>query len=119
MQQGSYVASLIQRRLRGEPALAFHYRDHGSMATIGRARAVADLGWLKLSGFLAWLAWLFIHLIYLIEFQNRVLVVMQWGWNYFSRNRSARLITGVEPLAIPARISDSDARKVPAERTMG
>jgi NADH dehydrogenase len=98
MQQGRYVASVIQRRLRGEPPLAFHYRDRGSMATIGRAAAVADLGWIYLSGYLAWLIWLFVHILYLIQFGNRILVLFQWAWNYFTRNRSARLITGKDIL---------------------
>jgi NADH:ubiquinone reductase (H+-translocating) len=98
MQQGRYVADLIQRRLRGEPPpRAFHYHDRGTMATIGAASAVADLGWIKLSGYLAWLVWLFIHILYLVEFENRLLVLVQWGWNYFTRNRSARLITGKTP----------------------
>lgn len=96
MQQGSYVADLIQRRLRGVPAVPFHYRDRGTMATIGRAAAVADLGWITFSGLLAWLAWLFIHLLYLVEFQNRFLVLFQWAWSYFTRNRAARLITGTD-----------------------
>jgi NADH dehydrogenase len=97
MQQGKYVAELIVRRLRGQaPSGPFRYHDRGSMATIGRAAAVADLGWLWLSGWLAWMAWLCIHLVYIIHFDNRVLVLFQWGWNYFTRNRSARLITGVE-----------------------
>jgi NADH dehydrogenase len=96
MQQGRYVADLIQRRLAGQPPLPpFRYHDRGNMATIGHAAAVADLGWLRLSGYLAWLAWLFVHIIYLIEFENRVLVLFQWAWNYFTRNRSARLITEV------------------------
>jgi NADH dehydrogenase len=98
MQQGRYVATVIQRRLRGEPPLAFHYRDRGSMATIGRAAAVADLGWIYLSGYLAWLIWLFVHILYLIQFGNRILVLFQWAWNYFTRNRSARLITGKDIL---------------------
>jgi NADH dehydrogenase len=97
MQQGRYVADLIQRRLRGEPGQPFRYRDRGTMATIGRAAAVADLGWVRLSGFLAWLVWLFIHILFLIEFENRILVLFQWAWNYFTRNRSARLITGKVP----------------------
>jgi NADH dehydrogenase len=97
MQQGRYVADLIQRRLRGEPPRPFHYHDRGVMATIGAASAVADLGWIKLSGYPAWLAWLFIHILYLVEFENRLLVIVQWGWNYFTRNRSARLITGKKP----------------------
>jgi NADH dehydrogenase len=94
MQQGQYAADLIQRRLRGEPPPRFHYRDRGSMATIGAHSAVVDLGWAKFNGYVAWLAWLFIHLLFLVEFENRLLVLVQWAWNYFTRNRSARLITG-------------------------
>jgi NADH dehydrogenase len=99
MQQGRYVADLIQRRLRGAAPVPFHYRNHGTMATIGRAAAVADLGWIAFSGLMAWLAWLFIHILFLIEFQNRILVLFQWAWNYFTLNRSARLITGSDPSA--------------------
>jgi NADH dehydrogenase len=94
MQQGRYVAKLIGARLRGESLPPFAYKDPGSMATIGRNAAVADLGWIRFGGYLAWLAWLFIHLLYLVEFENRLLVLLQWGWNYFTRNRAARLITG-------------------------
>jgi NADH dehydrogenase len=93
MQQGRYVADLIGRRLRNEPPVPFHYNDKGSMATIGRASAVADLGWLRLSGLTAWLVWLFVHITFLIQFENRFLVLFQWAWNYFTRGRSARLIT--------------------------
>jgi NADH dehydrogenase len=96
MQQGKYVADLIQRRLEGKTPRPFRYRDRGNMATIGRASAVADLGWTSFSGYPAWLAWLFIHILYLIEFENRMLVLFQWAWNYMTRNRSARLITGTE-----------------------
>ena len=92
-QQGVYVARLIQRRLRHEQTAPFKYTDRGNMATIGRAAAVAQMGSWKFSGLLAWLAWLFVHLLFLIGFQNRLLVLVQWGWNYFSRNRAARLIT--------------------------
>ena len=67
------------------------------MAIVGRAEAVADIGGRRFSGLLAWLAWLFIHLMNLVEFENRLLVVIQWAWNYFTRNRSARLITGEPP----------------------
>jgi NADH dehydrogenase len=102
MQQGEYVAKLIQQRLRGQTPPSFQYHDRGNMAIVGRAEAVADIkGW-RFSGFLAWLAWLFIHLINLVEFENRLLVLIQWAWNYFSRNRSARLITG-EPLSQPVK----------------
>ena len=97
MQQGQYVAELIQQRLRGQTPPPFHYRDRGSMAIVGRAEAVADINGRHFSGLLAWLAWLFIHLLNLVEFENRILVVTQWAWNYFTRNRSARLITGEPP----------------------
>jgi NADH dehydrogenase len=100
IQQGRYVADLISARLRGTTLGPFRYRDHGSMATIGRSAAVVDLGWIRFSGFLAWLTWLFVHLVYLIEFGNRVLVLMQWAGNYISRNRSARLITGETALPL-------------------
>ena len=94
MQQGRYAAELIRARLKGRNLQPFKYHDKGNMATIGRAAAVADLGWIKFSGFLAWLAWLFVHLMYLVQFDNKLLVLFQWAWNYFTFNRSARLITG-------------------------
>ena len=93
MQQGAYAARLIRNRLRGRRERAFSYTDRGSMAVIGRAAAVAQIGRAKFHGIGAWLIWLFIHLMYLVEFENRILVLTQWGWNYFTRNRSARLIT--------------------------
>ena len=95
MQQGRYTAEVIDSRTAGVPSPpSFHYHDRGAMAIIGRASAVADLGKLRFSGFLAWLAWLFVHLMYLVEFENKILVLVQWGWYYFNRNRAARLITG-------------------------
>lgn len=98
MQQGRYIAELIRRRMRSAPPPPpFRYRDPGNMATIGRGAAVADFGRVRLSGFVAWLTWLFIHLINLIEFENRMLVLVQWAWNYFTWNRGARLITGGPP----------------------
>jgi NADH dehydrogenase len=100
MQQGRYVAHLIGRRLRGRTMPPFQYRDLGSLATIGAGAAVADFGWARLSGFLAWQAWLFVHLINLVQFENRLMVLTQWAWNYVTRNRSARLITeGRDPAA--------------------
>ncbi len=99
IQQGKYVGPVIERRLRGEKSPPFRYRDQGSMATIGRASAVADLGRIKLSGYLGWLAWLFVHLANLIGYENRLLVMLQWAWNYFTRNRAARLITGDSPFS--------------------
>lgn len=94
MQQGAYIARRITDRMDGKVTAPFRYRNRGSMATIGRSRAVADLDWLAFGGLPAWLAWLFIHLMYLVEFENRVLVLWQWGWNYLTWNRGARLITG-------------------------
>jgi NADH dehydrogenase len=108
IQQGRYVADLIKRRLKGQTLPPFHYHDRGNLATIGRSAAVADLGWVQFSGFFAWLTWLFVHLLYLVYFENRVLVLFQWAWNYFTRNRSARLITGQDrlpPLRSPAPAS--------------
>jgi len=100
IQQGKYVAGTIERRLRGEKTRPFHYLDKGNLATIGRAAAVADLNWLRLSGLPAWLIWIFIHLFYIIEFQNRLLVLVQWAWLYLTYDRSARLITGKNPLPL-------------------
>ncbi|MBA3684471.1 MAG: NAD(P)/FAD-dependent oxidoreductase, partial [Planctomycetes bacterium] len=95
VQQGTYVARVIAERLTGgAPPPPFRYKDKGSLATIGRNHAIADLGWCRISGFIAWLAWLFIHILYLVTFQSRVLVLIQWAWNYVSRDRAARLITG-------------------------
>ncbi len=103
IQQGKYVARLIRKRLKGKSSGPFRYRDYGTMATIGRHRAVAMVGPLRFSGTPAWLAWLFIHLMYLVEFQDRVLVLIQWAWHYFSWNRAARLIAGPSPLPLLAR----------------
>lgn len=115
MQQGNYVAHAIQSRLQGKEPDAFQYWDRGSMATIGRAAAVADLGWAKFTGYIAWWIWLLIHLMYLVQFQNRVLVLMQWSWNYWTRSRSARLITGVfKPRSAPQASPPSEACSAPA-----
>lgn len=94
MQQGDYAARLIRARMEEKTLAPFHYRDYGNMATIGRASAVADLGRFRFDGWIGWMMWLFIHLLYIVQFQSRVLVLIQWGWNYFTRNRAARLITG-------------------------
>ncbi len=94
MQQGSYAARAIEERLRGRTPPPFRYFNKGNLATIGRAAAVADFGRIRFSGPIAWLAWLFIHLMYLVEFDNRLLVLTEWAYNYATRNRGARLITG-------------------------
>ncbi|MES1257023.1 MAG: NAD(P)/FAD-dependent oxidoreductase [Acidobacteriota bacterium] len=94
MQMGRYVAALIGKRQRGERVEPFRYWNKGSLATIGRNRAVAEIGRLKFSGYFAWLAWIFIHLLYIVEFENRIQIAFQWAYDYFTFNRGARLITG-------------------------
>jgi NADH dehydrogenase len=94
MQQGRFVARQLKRSLAGAARERFKYVDKGSMATIGRSRAVAQIGKLQLSGFLAWLAWLTVHIFYLIDFRNRVVVLFDWAWAYFAYRRGSRLITG-------------------------
>lgn len=98
MQEGEYVAQLIQKRLAGSNLPPFRYVDKGSLAVIGRHSAVVDLGFAKLSGPLAWFIWLFVHIYFLIEFDNKLVVMIQWAWNYFTRKRGARLITGDESM---------------------
>ena len=95
IQEGVYVGKVIEGsgRLVRSKRPAFHYRDKGSLATIGRAAAVADIGPFKLSGFIAWIAWLTIHIFFLIGFRNRLLVITQWAWAYLTYQRGARLIT--------------------------
>jgi NADH dehydrogenase len=93
MQQGVHAARQIRRwLLEGQPTQPFRYADRGTMATIGRAAAVADLRRIHVSGFMAWLIWLFIHLMYLVGFRNRLIVFVQWAWNYFTFRRGERLI---------------------------
>jgi NADH:ubiquinone reductase (H+-translocating) len=94
MQEGKAAAKNIARDLKGEARQNFHYLDKGSLATIGRSAAIAQFGKLHISGFLAWLSWLFIHIFFLIGFRNRIIVLIQWAWSYFSYQRGARLITG-------------------------
>jgi NADH:ubiquinone reductase (H+-translocating) len=97
IQGGKFAAATIRKRLAGRTDVgAFSFWDKGSMATIGRNAAVTEIGPIRLTGFIAWLAWLFVHIVYLINFSNRVMVLFQWFWNYLTRNRSARLITGVD-----------------------
>ena len=93
MQQGRYAAAVVRARLRGREYRAFRYRDKGNLATIGRATAVADIKGIRLSGFLAWAAWLLVHLWYLIGFQNRLLVLIRWAFSFTTHGRGARLIT--------------------------
>ncbi|MDJ0737386.1 MAG: NAD(P)/FAD-dependent oxidoreductase [Nostocaceae cyanobacterium] len=96
MQEGEYVASLIKQRVQGKKIPGFNYVDRGSLAVIGQHHAVVDLRFIKLRGSLAWLFWLFVHIYFLIGFNNKTVVMTQWIWNYFTRNSGARLITGKE-----------------------
>ena len=113
MQQGRYVAQRIRSRIEKklEP-LPFHYVDKGNMATVGRSFAIVDSHGLHLSGFLAWIAWLTIHIFYLIGFRNRILVLIQWAWAYITYQRGARLITPASPLTMSANtpLSKSEER---------
>jgi len=101
MQMGKHVAKIITHEIRSgaktSPRPAFKYFDKGTMATIGRSAAVAQIGKIKLSGMAAWLAWLFVHLIFLVGFRNRTAVLFQWAYSYFSYRRSARIITYLPP----------------------
>jgi NADH:ubiquinone reductase (H+-translocating) len=101
MQQGRYAAKVVRARLSGGSTGPFHYRDKGNLATIGRARAVADLHVIRLSGFIAWVTWLTVHIWYLIGFQNRLLVILRWAFSFMTRGRGARLITD-QPMDVEA-----------------
>jgi NADH dehydrogenase len=94
IQMGRHVARTIKSDLAGDNRKAFRYKDKGSLATIGRARGVADFGSVRFSGFPAWFAWLAIHIFYLIGFRNRILVLVSWSWSYLTFRRGARIITG-------------------------
>lgn len=116
MQQGRYAAAVIRDRLRGRDSCPFRYRDKGTLATIGRARAVVDIKGVELSGLPAWLVWLFVHLFYLIGMQNRFIVFLRWTISFVTRSRSARLITrqATETVTSPLphhAINEHDARR--------
>jgi NADH dehydrogenase len=127
-QQGRCVARNIVRSVRGEERDAFRYRDKGSMATVGRGAAVAEVGGLKLAGYPAWLAWLFVHVLALVGFRNRVAVFLEWAWAYLTWQRGARLITGEvgpdldppgEPLGTPTRAEISPPEAAPVQAGTG
>lgn len=119
LQGGKHVGRIIARELNGAPRSErppFRYKDKGSMATIGRARAVAEIGRFKFGGFFAWILWGLIHVMFLVEFRNRVLVMLQWVWNWFAFSRGARLITGGrEPTDSPAPPRELKEQPEPAE----
>jgi NADH:quinone reductase (non-electrogenic) len=114
MQEGRAVARNIGRELRGESRRNFHYLNKGNLATIGRAAAVAEFGKVHISGFLAWLSWLFIHIFFLIGFRNRIMVMIQWAWSYFTYERGARLITGDQNL--PGWTASRNTKPLPPVR---
>jgi NADH dehydrogenase len=114
MQEGRYVAKLIAGDLRKLPRKNFHYFDKGSLATIGRAAAVAQIGKIHISGYFAWLAWLFIHIMFLIGFRNRLIVLIQWAWSYLTYERGVRLITG--DMTLPGWTEKKDREAEPALR---
>jgi NADH:ubiquinone reductase (H+-translocating) len=115
MQMARHVAKQITGELAGKPQRTpFKYRDKGSMATIGRSRAIAQVGKLKLSGFMAWMAWLLVHIWFLIGFRNRVLVLFDWAWSYVFYRRGARLITGGRLLSGPVSAKDAEDRSARA-----
>ena len=113
MQQGRYAAKLVRARLRGGGRGPFRYRDKGNLATIGRARAVADLHAVRLSGFPAWVTWVVVHLWYLIGFQNRLLVLIRWAFSFVKHGRGARLISDA---GVPADRAGGGARRPAAAR---
>ncbi|GJM17066.1 MAG: NADH dehydrogenase [Thermodesulfobacteriota bacterium] len=100
MQEGKYVAKLILNRLKGKETKPFEYKEKGNLAVIGTNSAVADLGKFKFAGFFAWLVWVFVHIRYLIEFDSKVIILFRWSWNYFTRKRGVRLITGEDPFPL-------------------
>jgi NADH:ubiquinone reductase (H+-translocating) len=115
MQAGKHTAKNVIRALQGQPRLPFRYRDKGMLATIGRGAAVAKIGPIKASGYLAWLLWLFVHIFFLIGFRNRLVVMIQWAWSYATFDRGARLIT--EPLKEPLveNYTPAQARPLPGK----
>jgi NADH dehydrogenase len=96
MQQAQHVARIIRDAAARGDRPAFRYVNFGNLATIGRASAVADFGWIRLSGYVAWVLWLFVHILKLTGFRNRLVVLVQWAWAYVTYQRSIRLITGEE-----------------------
>jgi NADH dehydrogenase len=102
IQMGQFAAACIEGDLRGEPRRVFRYRDKGSMATIGRSAAIAYIRGFKISGFTAWLTWLFVHVLFLIGFRSRIQVLWEWFWDYVTFQRGARLITGQSRSIVPA-----------------
>ncbi len=115
MQEGRHAARVVRSRLRGRPVRAFRYHDKGNLATIGRASAVAEIKFLRLSGFVAWFTWLTVHLWYLVGFENRLLVLIRWAFSFLTHGRGARLITGAA--ARPSTRAPTRVALAPAEHS--
>ncbi|MFG0267413.1 MAG: NAD(P)/FAD-dependent oxidoreductase [Rhodopirellula sp. JB055] len=112
IQQGRYVAKVISRLASGQSIdEPFQYTDRGTMATIGRAAAVALIGNRRFDGLFAWLLWLFVHLMLIVQFQNRLLILVQWAWNYVTFNRSNRIITGEQPAQLVSPTNERTSRR--------
>lgn len=115
MQSGAHAAINIERAIRGEPGLPFRYNDKGSMATIGRAKAIAEIGAARFSGLFAWLLWLFVHVMFLVDFRSRIAVLLEWAWAYFTWARSSRVIVEAPARApAPSRGSSPEITSAPA-----
>lgn len=114
IQEGKYVGRQVKADLQGKPRQPFHYLDKGTLATIGRAAAVAEFpGGIHISGYFAWLSWLFVHIFFLIGFRNRLAVMFDWAWSYITYQRSARLITGesnIIPIATLQHMEEASSR---------
>jgi NADH dehydrogenase len=96
MQEAKWAVANIARQMKGQPTTPFQYKDPGTMATIGRSAAVAEIKGLQLTGFFAWLVWLFVHLMNIVDFENRVVIFVRWAWAYLSWKRGARVVVGSE-----------------------
>lgn len=116
MKEGEYVADLIAKRVIGVKVKPFSYQDLGSMAVIGQNKAVVDLNFARFSGFIAWVIWVFAHIYYLIEFDNKLIVMIQWAWNYFTQGRGARLITINPALQLEIERPQEDKESTPESK---
>lgn len=119
MQEGTFVAHQIKRDMAGKPREEFHYFDKGSLATIGRAAAIAQFGKVHISGFFAWLTWLFVHIMFLIGFRNRIVVMLQWAWSYFTYERAAWLITGATRVISVPSMEYAERARAPHDLSAG
>jgi len=117
VQQGRAVAENIKRSLRNEPRQPFQYVNKGDLATLGRHKAVADFGWFRVSGWPAWYFWLFVHIMYLVGFRNRLSVLLEWAYAYFTYQRGARLITGRDRRQEAARLNQTGEDRIGTDRT--